>query len=95
MIPPHYPAPFSSLDFFSGKDPALEAISANKVKAVEMVLHEEGPEAALNFLKKISYDWDAHKNEWGITPLTYPISMKYNSAHEIMVELLKQLKNEG
>ena len=27
-IPPHYPAPLSSLDFFSGKDPALEAIFA-------------------------------------------------------------------
>jgi hypothetical protein len=30
-IPPHYPAPFSSQDFFSGKDPALEAIFASKV----------------------------------------------------------------
>lgn len=46
MLPPHYPAPFSSLDFFSGKDPALEAIFADKVKAVTMVLDVEGPKAA-------------------------------------------------
>jgi len=83
MIPPHYPAPFSSLDFFSGKDPALEAIFANKAKAVEMVLYEEGPKAALNFFNKINYDWGAHTNELSITPFTYPISTKYNGEYEV------------
>ena len=83
MIPPHYPAPFSSLDFFSGKDPALEAIFANKAKAVEMVLYEEGPKAALNFFNKINYDWGAHTNELSITPFTYPISAKYRGEYEV------------
>jgi tetratricopeptide (TPR) repeat protein len=78
MIPPHHPAPFSSMEFFSGKDPALEAIFANKVKAVAMVLREEGPKEALNFLKEINYDWGVHTNEWSIMPFTFPISPKYS-----------------
>ena len=94
MIPPHYPAPFSSLDFFSGKDPALNAIFAHKAKAVEMVLHEDGKEAALNFFNEINYDWGAHTNELGITPFTYPISAKYNNEDEIVAEMLKQLQNK-
>jgi hypothetical protein len=95
ILPPHYPAPFSSMDFFSGNDPALEAIFADKVKAVEMVLHEEGPEAALNFFHEINCDWGAHKNELGITPFTYPISSKYNGKHEVdVVEMLKRLQDK-
>jgi len=83
LLPPHFPAPFSSLDFFSGNDPALEAIFANRVKAVEMVLHEEGPKAALHFFKEINRDWGGLTNEWGITPFTYPISPKYNGEYKI------------
>jgi hypothetical protein len=94
IIPPHYPAPFSSEDFFSGEDPALEAIFTGEAKAVETVLHEEGPEAALNFLKKIDYDWGAHTNEWGITPFTFPISAKYNNEYKIMAEMLKKLQDK-
>ncbi len=82
-IPPHFPAPFSSVDFFSGRDPALDAIFANKAKAVEMVLHEEGPKAALNFFNEINLDWGAHTNEWGIAPFTYPISTKYNGEGKV------------
>ena len=93
-IPPHYPAPFSSYDFFSGNDPALEAIFANKVKAVEMVLHEDGPEAALNFFNEINYDWGAHTDELSITPFTYPISEKYKSENKVTVEMLKRLQNK-
>jgi hypothetical protein len=93
-IPPHYPAPFSSLDFFSGKDPALEAIFADKVKAVEMVLHEDGPEAALNFFNEIDYNWGAHTNEWSIMPFTFPISTKYNSEYEVVVKMLKRLQDK-
>jgi hypothetical protein len=78
IIPPHFPAPFSSSDFFSGQDPALEAIFANQVKAVAMVLYDEGPKAALNFFNEINHDWGVHTNELGITPFTYPISAKYN-----------------
>jgi hypothetical protein len=93
-IPPHCPAPFSSLDFFSGKDPALEAIFADKVKAVEMVLQEDGPEAALHFFNEINYDWGVHLDELGITPFTFPISEKYSSESEVTVEMLKRLHNK-
>jgi hypothetical protein len=93
-IPPHYPVPLSSFDFFSGKDPALDAIFADKVKAVEMVLHEDGPEAALNFFNEINYDWGVHKNELGITPFTYPISAKYSGECEVTVEMLKRLQDK-
>ena len=82
-IPPHYPAPLSSSDFFSGKDPALESIFANKVKAVEMVLHQDGPQSALKFFNKINYDWGVHTDELSITPFTFPISAKYNGESEV------------
>jgi hypothetical protein len=93
-IPPHYPAPFSSVDFFSGKDPALEAIFADEVKAVEMVLDEYGPEAALKYFDKINYDWGAHTNELGIMPFTFPISEKYSGENKITIGMLKRLQNK-
>jgi hypothetical protein len=89
-IPPHYPAPFSSSDFFSGKDPALDAIFADKAKAVEMVFHEHGPEAALNFFREIDYDWGVHTNVWRIMPFTSPISKKYSDGYRIFAEMLNQ-----
>jgi len=97
IIPPHYPAVFSSRDFFLGKDPALEAIFANKAKAVEMVMNEEGPKVALNFFNKINHNWGAHTNEWGVTPFTYPISAKYNGesgVNELGNRLMDQNKME-
>ncbi len=78
LIPPHYPAPFSSADFFSGRDSALEAIFSDRAKAVAMVLRDEGPKAALDFFHNINRDWGVHTDELGITPFTYPISAKYN-----------------
>jgi tetratricopeptide (TPR) repeat protein len=78
IIPPHFPAPFSSSDFFSGQDPALEAIFANQVKAVATVLYEEGPKAALDYFNRVNRDWGVHADELGITPFTFPISTKYN-----------------
>lgn len=93
-IPPHFPAPFSSADFFSGKDPALEAIYANKVKAVEMVLHQEGPEAAQKFLAEIYYDWEDLNEEWNIMPFTFPISTKYSSEHNVLAGMLKRIQDK-
>jgi hypothetical protein len=78
MMAPHYPAPFSSSDFFSGKDPALEAIYADKVKAVSAVLYNEGPKAALEYFNEIKYSWGSHADEPCVTPSTFPISAKYN-----------------
>lgn len=72
-IPPHYPAPFSSSDFFSGKDPALQAIITNKVRALTTVLQEEGPIAALKYFRETDHNWGAHTNQLSITPITYPI----------------------
>jgi hypothetical protein len=97
MIPPHYPAPFSSLEFFSGKDPALEAIFGNRVKAVETVLNEEGPKEALIFFNEINHDWGAHRSELGITPFTFPISAKYNFGFNVNVmgyDFMEQNKME-
>ena len=91
---PHYPAPFSSSDFFSGRDPALEAIFANKVKAVGMVFREEGPKAALKFFKEIKFDWGIYTNEGSITPFTWPISAKYNGEYEVN-ELGYNLMNQN
>ncbi len=93
-IPPHFPAPFSSTDFFSGKDPALEVIFADKVKAVEMVLREEGPEAAMNFFEEIYYNWDVHADEWSIMPFTFPISAKYSNEDDILIGMLKRLQDK-
>lgn len=83
MIPPHYPAPFSSSDFFSGKDPALEAIFAGEVRALETVLSEEGPRAAINYFNDIRCDWGAHRDELCITPSTFPISAKYKGESQV------------
>jgi hypothetical protein len=67
IIPPHFPAVFSSLDFFSGKDPALEVIFANRVKALETVLYEDGPKAALDYFNESNFNWGLHTNELSIT----------------------------
>lgn len=83
LLPPHFPAPFSSLDFFSGKDPALGAIFTDKTKALATVLDEEGPKAALNFYDEINYNWGVHTNELNMTPFTYPISAKYNGEGKV------------
>jgi tetratricopeptide (TPR) repeat protein len=83
MIAPHYPAPFSSFDFFSGRDPALEAIYSGRAKALETVLVTEGPKAALNFFNEIKYDWRAHRDELCITPSTFPISSKYKGQSHV------------
>ncbi len=77
-IPPHYPTPLYSTDFFSGRDPAVEAIFTGEAKAVGMVLNEKGPEAALKYFKEIVYDWSVHTDEPRVTAFTFPISAKYN-----------------
>jgi tetratricopeptide (TPR) repeat protein len=77
-IPPHYPAPLYSSGFFSGRDPAVDAIFAGKVKAVGMVLNKKGPEAALKYFKEIVHDWNVHTEEPRVTAFTFPISAKYN-----------------
>ena len=79
IVPPHYPAPLSSEDFFSGIDPALKAIYADRVKPVEQVLREEGVRSALNYVNEIIYDWGVHTNEMKINPFTFPVSAKYKN----------------
>lgn len=74
---PHYPTPFSSDDFFSGKDPALEAVMSGKIKTVETVLNEQGPVAALKHFEKLNYKWDYYSDEWGIFPFESMASPKY------------------
>lgn len=76
-IPPHYPSPFSSSDFFSGNDPAYEAIKTSNVKALQTVFDKEGAVAALNYYNKIEYNWGLHSDELCILPGTFPVA-KYN-----------------
>jgi len=76
-IIPQYPAPFSADDFFSGKDPALEAVLSGKIKTVETVLNEQGPAAALKHFEKLNYNWDYYPDEWGVFPFEYLVSPKY------------------
>ncbi len=74
---PHYPAPFSSDDFFSGKDPALEAVLSGTIKTVEAVLNENGPMAALKHFEKLNNKWDYYPDEWGVFPFESLASPKY------------------
>jgi tetratricopeptide (TPR) repeat protein len=77
FIAPHFPVQFSSTDFFSGRDPALEAIKANKIRPLESVFYEEGPKAAMDHFHKINMDWGLHSDELSIMPYQSPVT-KYN-----------------
>jgi len=74
---PHYPAPFSADDFFTGNDPALEAILSGKIKTVEAVLNEQDPMAAMKHFEKLNYKWDYYPDEWGVFPFESLASPKY------------------
>ena len=60
---PHFPAPFSSHDYFNGKDPALDLVlNGLDFRPVAEFAAEEGAEAALKYYqmlkgKKIGFDW--------------------------------------
>jgi tetratricopeptide (TPR) repeat protein len=60
---PDYPAPFSSTDFFSGKDPALESILAGRAKPIETILRQEGIDGVLDYVERITYSWPFHSDE--------------------------------
>jgi tetratricopeptide (TPR) repeat protein len=60
---PDYPAPFSSTDFFFGKDPALESILAGRVKPIEAILRKEGVDGVLDYVERITYSWTFHSDE--------------------------------
>jgi hypothetical protein len=77
FIAPHYPAPFSSSDFFTGKDPAIDAIVKNKVRALVTVIQEDGPIEGFKYFNTINYDWKYYPDRLGITPFTFPIIPRY------------------
>jgi tetratricopeptide (TPR) repeat protein len=62
---PDYPAPFSSADFFSGRDPALESILAGRAKPIEIILREEGVDGVLDYVQRVTYPWPFHSDEMG------------------------------
>lgn len=77
FIAPHYPVQVSSSDFFSGKDPCLEAIMSERIRTVEEVFYEEGPIAAMNLFYSLNRNWELHNDELSIMPYRFPIT-KYN-----------------
>lgn len=60
---PDIPAPFSSLDYFSGKDPVLDVCLHGDIRSVEDVAVEEGAENALKYYKKLKKKY-ASINWW-------------------------------
>lgn len=97
FIAPHYPVQFSSSDFFAGRDPVIEAVMANKVKALETVFNEKGPRAAMNYFNEININWGLHTNELSILPYQFPIT-NYNIdegyLNNLGYELLENHKSE-
>lgn len=66
---PDYPAPFSSGEFFAGKDPALESILEGKAKPIETILQEEGADGVLDYIERITRSWPFHSDEMA-TPVS-------------------------
>lgn len=52
-IPVRYPAPFSSDDYFAGKDPALDAILAGRVLPIPTLIRDAGGAVALALIDEI------------------------------------------
>lgn len=61
-ILPHFPAPFSSHDYFTGNDPAIDLILKGDLRSVAEFAADEGVDAALNYYQKLKekykdFDW--------------------------------------
>ena len=61
-IMPHFPAPFSSHDYFTGIDPAMDLILNGDLRTVEEFAADEGAEAALIYYQQLKgkykdFDW--------------------------------------
>ncbi len=61
-IMPHFPAPFSSSDYFSGIDPAMDLILNSDLRSVAVFAAEEGAEPALVYYQQLEekykdFDW--------------------------------------
>ena len=59
---PHFPAAFSSHDYFNGVDPAVDLILSGDLRSVAEFAAEEGADAAVAYYKKLKnkykeYDW--------------------------------------
>ncbi len=59
---PHFPAPFSSHDYFTGNDPAMDLILNGDIKSVAEFATDEGAEAALKYYQQLKekykdFDW--------------------------------------
>ncbi len=52
-LPPDIPAPFSSRDYFTGKDPALEIALRGEIRTVEEYAADEGAEAAVAYYRQL------------------------------------------
>jgi tetratricopeptide (TPR) repeat protein len=61
-IMPHFPAPFSSHDYFTGNDPAMDLILKGDIRSVAEFASDEGAEAALKYYQQLKekykdFDW--------------------------------------
>lgn len=61
-IMPHFPAPFSSHDYFTGIDPAMDLILNGDLRSIAEVAVDEGAEAALIYYQQLKekykdFDW--------------------------------------
>jgi len=59
---PHFPAPFSSRDYFNGVDPALDLILSGDLRSVAEFAADEGAEAAVAYYQRLKekyrpYEW--------------------------------------
>jgi len=52
-IMPHFPAPFSSHDYFTGNDPAMDLILKGDIRSVAEFAADEGAEAALKYYQQL------------------------------------------
>jgi len=61
-IVPHFPAPFSSHDYFTGNDPAVDLILKGDIRSVAEFAADEGAEAAIKYYQQLKekykdFDW--------------------------------------
>jgi hypothetical protein len=62
-FPPEHPAPFSSAEFFAGRDPAVDAIVAGQVRPIEAVLRDDGVDGVADYIDQLTYTWPFHTDE--------------------------------
>lgn len=74
---PHFPAAFSSRDYFRGEDPALDLIVSEDLRSVAEFAADEGAEAAVVYCQKLREKYQEY--EWW-TPLDPGVLERSNNS---------------